>query len=346
VTARRSTRSNFTCTADGSADHQGIPADSTHFPEPQRESSFGDSSGPLFSLYSKIAEGDDDKMTERWQKDTKGLLIFVSACHGVNIPALTTMNWNTTDWFVLCYSCCTTRCHHPGHKTKSSGHLRILSRENLSDSRRSKRHGTRHILSFYCSYTTSVLPSDVCHLGKFTLVLESSDQHYVCSVGDITTTMCASIHHGHPELMVQSTEASTKARILCCWRGQDVCTMGSRSIARPDPPLLVPFFIWPHNLSGECRSQCLQVCDLVDRPFLNLIWMDHLESNPSARQPLLWTAFVDSLVSSRFTAMCALSSPSPHRAPLHSRPEILPFLGLALWLRYVKGRMAHGRRSY
>lgn len=338
---------------DGPADHQGILADSTHFPEPQRESSFGDSSGPLFSLYSKIAEGDDDKMAERWQKDTKGLLIFVSACHGVDVQVHIIINWNTIDWFVLRYSCCTTRCHHPGHKAKSSRHLRILSRANLSDSRRSKWHGTRHIFSFHCRYTTSVFPSNICHLGKFALVLESSDQHYVCSLGDITTTMCTSVHHGHPELMVQSTEASTKARILCCRCGQDVCTVGSRSIACHDPPLLNPLFIWPHHLSGECQSQCLQVCDLVDRAFLNLVWMDHLESNPSPRQPLLWTPFVDSLASSRLTAeqsaICALSSPFLHRAlhsPFPSLPDILPFLGVALWLLYVKGRVAHSRRSY
>src|SRR6266851_4807653 len=45
---------------------------------PQGESNFGDSSGPLFSLYSKIAEEDDNKMTDRRQKDADGILIFVS----------------------------------------------------------------------------------------------------------------------------------------------------------------------------------------------------------------------------------------------------------------------------
>ena len=44
----------------------------------QGESIFGDSSGPLFSMYSKIAEEEDNEMAERWQKDADGLLIFVS----------------------------------------------------------------------------------------------------------------------------------------------------------------------------------------------------------------------------------------------------------------------------
>ena len=46
----------------------------------QGESKFGDSSGPLFSIYSKAAEEEDDKTVERWQKDADGILIFVSLC--------------------------------------------------------------------------------------------------------------------------------------------------------------------------------------------------------------------------------------------------------------------------
>ena len=41
-------------------------------------SSFGDSSGLLFSIYAKAAEEEDTKMVERWQKDADGILIFVS----------------------------------------------------------------------------------------------------------------------------------------------------------------------------------------------------------------------------------------------------------------------------
>jgi hypothetical protein len=44
----------------------------------QGESNFGDSSGPLFSIYSKTADDEDNKVVERWQKDADGILIFVS----------------------------------------------------------------------------------------------------------------------------------------------------------------------------------------------------------------------------------------------------------------------------
>jgi hypothetical protein len=37
----------------------------------------GDSSGPLFTLYSKLAVEEDNKMVERWQKDAEGIIIFV-----------------------------------------------------------------------------------------------------------------------------------------------------------------------------------------------------------------------------------------------------------------------------
>ena len=49
------------------------------------ESNFGDSSGPLFSIYSKAADDEDNKMAERWQKDADGILIFVSHCLGIYI---------------------------------------------------------------------------------------------------------------------------------------------------------------------------------------------------------------------------------------------------------------------
>jgi hypothetical protein len=51
----------------------------------QGESNFGDSSGPLFSMYSKAAEEEDSKMAESWQKDADGILFFVSRHVGIQI---------------------------------------------------------------------------------------------------------------------------------------------------------------------------------------------------------------------------------------------------------------------
>jgi Family of unknown function (DUF6535) len=37
-----------------------------------------DGSAPLFNMYLRMAEEEDDKMAERWQKNADGILIFVS----------------------------------------------------------------------------------------------------------------------------------------------------------------------------------------------------------------------------------------------------------------------------
>ena len=56
----------------------------------QAESNFGDGSGPLFSIYSKIAEKDDNKRAERWQGDAQGILIFVSPHFAFRIARVST----------------------------------------------------------------------------------------------------------------------------------------------------------------------------------------------------------------------------------------------------------------
>jgi hypothetical protein len=97
---------------DGHRDH---PKSTPNQPL-QGESNFGDSSGPLFSIYSKVAEDEDNKVVERWQKDADGILFFVSPCVGIHTTLR--MNWETIDRFVLCHSRCTP-CHdHPGPEAK------------------------------------------------------------------------------------------------------------------------------------------------------------------------------------------------------------------------------------
>ncbi|KAH9956664.1 hypothetical protein BGW80DRAFT_1213323, partial [Lactifluus volemus] len=42
----------------------------------QGQTNFSDSSGPLFQQYIKMTEGEDEKMSHRWQKDADGIVIF------------------------------------------------------------------------------------------------------------------------------------------------------------------------------------------------------------------------------------------------------------------------------
>ena len=132
------------------------------------ESNFGDSSGPLFSIYSKAAEDEDNKMVDRWQKDADGILFFVSPRVGIRLSFH--INRNTIDWSILRCSRCPPCCDSPGPEAKQSGHFRILPWQHLSGSCRPERNARIH--SFPCRQTTLILSFEKCRLGEFPLVLE------------------------------------------------------------------------------------------------------------------------------------------------------------------------------
>ena len=92
-------------------------------------SSFADSSGLFFSIYSEATKKEDDEMVERWQKDADGILIFVS--HYDEIHVALSINSNTIDWLILCFRCCAPCPNRPGPKAKQPGHFGILSWEHL-----------------------------------------------------------------------------------------------------------------------------------------------------------------------------------------------------------------------
>ena len=138
----------------------------------QGESNFGDSSGPLFSIYSKAAEVEDNKMVERWQKDADGILIFVSPRVGIRLSLH--INRNVIDRSIFCRSRCTSCRDGPGSKAKQSGYLRILPWQHLPGSRRPECNAFIH--SFPCRQTTLVLSFEICRLGEYSLVLELADE--------------------------------------------------------------------------------------------------------------------------------------------------------------------------
>jgi hypothetical protein len=63
-----SSRISLTCTLDGQLDSI----------KNEEQIEFSDRSAPLFAMYQKKTEDEDSKMTDRWQKDADGILIFVS----------------------------------------------------------------------------------------------------------------------------------------------------------------------------------------------------------------------------------------------------------------------------
>ena len=72
---------------------------------------FSDSSGPVFSLYSKVAVEEDDKTAERWKTNADGILIFVSLRASIHISLH--LGSNFIEWSILCRRCDIARCDDP-----------------------------------------------------------------------------------------------------------------------------------------------------------------------------------------------------------------------------------------
>jgi hypothetical protein len=74
-------------------------------------------------MYLKMAEEEDKKTAERWQKDAEGILFFVS------FTFRTTSHFNSKviEWFVLCRSRRFGFRDHLGPQAKLSGYIRFLS---------------------------------------------------------------------------------------------------------------------------------------------------------------------------------------------------------------------------
>lgn len=99
-----------------------------------REPDYGDGSWPLFSMYSRVTADEDNNVARRWQKDSQGIMLFVSPCECLQTTQR--VNLKTTDWFILCHRRGIACSNDPGPQAKPSGHHRILSPEHLPALRR------------------------------------------------------------------------------------------------------------------------------------------------------------------------------------------------------------------
>ena len=112
---------------------QPRPAPNLPLPPQQGDSNFGDSSGPIFSMYSKLSKEEDDELVDRWEKDADGILIFVSPSVDIHTNAHT--NYNILDWPVFCCGRYITCPVSPRSQAEFSRYFRILSWQYLSDPR-------------------------------------------------------------------------------------------------------------------------------------------------------------------------------------------------------------------
>ena len=94
---------------------------------------FRDGSEPLFTMYSRMAEEEDDKMVRRWRRDADGILIFVRPC--VILHTAPNLILIYIGWTFLCYPFGICFRVGPGPQAKLSRYRHISPRENSSASR-------------------------------------------------------------------------------------------------------------------------------------------------------------------------------------------------------------------
>ncbi|KAF8471359.1 hypothetical protein DFH94DRAFT_200560 [Russula ochroleuca] len=129
------------------------------FQTPRGGLHYRDSSGQLFSMYSKFAEEEDNKMTERWQKDADVILIFVSPCVriytriGIKWPLPCHILWKATSRRVP--SCLARK------QTLVKVRLRSIPSPGLS--LRSSSLGPRRHLSCFHPFSAIRLPQSPFH---------------------------------------------------------------------------------------------------------------------------------------------------------------------------------------
>lgn len=96
---------------------------------PKGEPEYVDGSGPLFSMYLKLAGEQDKDLAESWKGDADGILTFVSRHSTCAIS--TQIEPELEDWFILC-RCRNISCGiRPGPQAKYPGHVSILPRKHL-----------------------------------------------------------------------------------------------------------------------------------------------------------------------------------------------------------------------
>jgi hypothetical protein len=142
-----------------------------------------------------MTEEEDSKMTDRWQKDGDGILIFVSLYLRLHAGVA-----NVNIAVDRSIRCCPRSIAHglrSRPQAKSAGHLcsYILSRKHLSTSRRPECISC--INPCHSSSTTPIFSTEISNLGQLTLVPQFGHRSNMCPTGNNVTTVGTSIRHNH-----------------------------------------------------------------------------------------------------------------------------------------------------
>lgn len=219
----------------------------------QKGINYGGSSRPLYTMYSKIVQEEDNKIVERNRQSTDGVLIVVSPRVQVTHSFLCTQDQSKIiDWFILCHCRRNARSLDPRSQAQRPGYLDILPCEHSSAFGQPKY--TWIDPSF--EKATCVLSTTIRHLGEHTLVVVPTSQPIWCHDSDVRTTFCTSIHHDYPKQRIFSRNSSEDARNVC--QDQVVRALKHEDKSRISTLFLPPLHSWfPHLLRQRQSSRLL-----------------------------------------------------------------------------------------
>jgi hypothetical protein len=254
--------------------HPGDPPQPGRNEQPQGESGFVDGSGPLFSMYFKLAGEEDKKLTKSWTGDADGILVFVS--YYCMFSTSTQINPEPEDWFILrhCRSiCCRIR---PGPQTKFPGHLSVLPRKHLSNPQWLRDRYTP--LTFRSVHP--IFSTNFCCLGQLTLVSQLGYQSHMRTFGNIAAAMGPSVHEYHPDT-IRTTQTSTDSCVLCRGSRETSPPVGRRSVACIVTPFAFPLLRWPRRVPFQYQPYGFQGGHIVDWILYRGVHLYHIDANVS-----------------------------------------------------------------
>ena len=202
-------------------------------------------------MYLKLAEEEDEKMTENWKGDADGILIFVS--RQSTCRASTRIYPEAEDWFILCYRRGIRCSIRPGPQAEFPRHFGVLPREHFSSPRRLEWLPVPYPPNTSQSIHP-IFPTNICRMGQLALVSQPAHQSHMRTFGHIIATMGASVlHEGYPDT-IQSAQTSTDSRVLCRGGRETSPSVGSRSAARVVTPLPFPVLCGPRCVPFQYQS--------------------------------------------------------------------------------------------
>ncbi len=168
-----------------------------------------------------------------------------------------------------------------------------------------------HII--YCGHSFSILSTKICYLSELALVSKLGYQSFMCDAGNIVAAVGTSIPHNYSAYTVQSTQVCVYSCVLCEWSWEISCSLGSWCIACNSISFSVHLLCRPSHLSIQYRSYYVWSGNLLGGTFDNSIRIGHIYANCLARQSLLFTTFLNSLVPPRHHSICCPKSSPSHR---------------------------------